>query len=511
MGYHLFKYALGFLPLVLLIYQIVPRKFRFVVMLIADYTFFCLISKGLIVYLLAATGCTYGFSRWMEHIDGLDLGSNKLKTKKKRKILLLAIILQLGILLVLKYFNFFAGGIAGLFKASYRPIKFLIPIGISYYTLQIISYLTDVCRGTQKPEHNIAKIALYLSFFPQIMEGPISRYHEIAEDLYAGKSLEYRNVSRGYQRILWGLAKKYLVADRVAAVVGVVFNDYASYDGSIVLCGVLLYTCQLYMEFSGCIDIVIGSAECFGVTLPENFKQPFLAKDASDFWHRWHITLGTWFKDYIFYPVSLSKKVKNLGKAVKQKCGKNVAKFVAPLIALFCVWISNGLWHGPKTTYVFYGLYYFVLIFMGNVIEEPVAKLCGKLHINREGVPYRVFRFVKLFIIVNIGELFFRADTVGIGFEMLGRIFSKFHISVFIDQFRYLGMDLFDWGVAIIGIILVCVVGAFREKDVDVRGAIGKWVLPARWIVWYALIILVVILGAYGAGYTQVAMIYAGY
>lgn len=511
MSYHLITYFGLFLPIVMVVYQLVPKKFRFVAMLAANYTMYVMFSKFLVFYLIGASLVTYGLGRWLEHVDKTAQGTPKEITKKKRKVLALGACSFLAVLLVLKYFNFFAGEIVGIWGGDFTPIKFLVPIGLSYYTLQIISYLTDVYRGKQAPEHNPAKILLYLSFFPQIMEGPISRFSEVADDLYEGRGIQYKNMVHGYQRIVWGLFKKLVIADRVAAVVSTTFGDYQNYDGAILLYGALMYTTQLYMEFSGCMDLVNGSAQIFGIKLPENFKQPFLAKDASDFWHRWHITLGTWFKDYIFYPVSLAKPVKNLAKKFKNKFGKNVSKFVAPTIALFCVWSSNGLWHGARWTYLFYGMYYFVIIFVENITEEPVQKLCNKLHINRKSKGYTVFRVVKLFIIVNIGELFFRADTVGMGFEMLGTIFTNFHVSKLIQQFIYLGMDQFELIAAGIGIVVVTIVGALKEKGINIRESIDRFSLPTRWILWYAIIVFVVVFGAYGAGYDSVAMIYAGY
>ena len=516
MSYHLLKYFAFFLPIAIIAYQVTPKKFRWITLLIANYTFFCLICNVLVVYLLFSTLSAYYTGLWLKKVADTAEGTSKEITAKKRKVLAVGILSNLLILIVLKYFNFFGQSIADLLNVfsldvKFSAIKFLVPIGISYYTLQVISYLMDIYRGTIQAERNLAKVALYLSFFPQIMEGPISRFNQVADDLYSGEGIKFDNLKFGYQRIVWGLFKKIVVADRVAAVVGTVFDNYADYDGSIIVVGVLCFTCQLYMEFSGCMDIVIGSGQIFGIRLPENFRQPFLAKDASDFWHRWHITLGTWFKDYIFYTVSLAKPVKNFAKKVKEKFGKNVSKFAAPTIALLCVWSCNGLWHGAKWTYIFYGMFYFVIIFIENIFEEPVRKLADKSHINRESMGYRIFRIVKLFIIINIGEMFFRADTVKDGFIMLGRIFSDFHISQFLCKWNVLGMDRFDVWVAIVGIAIVFAVGILKEKNIQIRESIAKWVLPARWILWYAIIVFVVVFGAYGAGYDNIAMIYAGY
>jgi alginate O-acetyltransferase complex protein AlgI len=285
MAYHLLTYSLIFLPVVIALYQLCPARFRFVVLLAADYTFFCMISGKLLVWLLLATLVTYGTGRWLAAIPvrHSDLHGKAL-TRKKRGVLALGIVLILGTLVTLKYLRVFGVTLAA-------------PIGISYYSLQAISYMTDVYRGTQESCKNPVKVALYLSFFPQIMEGPISRFSETADALYGGNSIQFENLVFGYQRIIWGLFKKMVIADRLAPLVVKVFSSYNNFDGAAILVGVLAYTMQLYMEFSGCMDIIMGSGEIFGVPLPENFRQPFFAKNAGDFWRRWHITLGAWLKD----------------------------------------------------------------------------------------------------------------------------------------------------------------------------------------------------------------------
>ena len=516
MSYNFLAYFALFLPIVILIYQVVPQKFRFVVLLIADYAFFILISRFLIVYLLFATVLTFLFGLWIEKISLMEDLSSKEKTKKKRKVLALGIIINILIILVLKYTNFFGGAVVDFIRifnknVEFRPIRFLVPIGISFYTLQIISYLTDVYRGTQKAEHKIVKIALYLSFFPQIMEGPIARYHETADALYEGKPIQFNNLKFGYQRIIWGLFKKIVIADRIFPAVKYIYRDYYMLDGSIVFFGAVVYTCQLYMEFSGAMDIIMGSGEIFGINLPENFRQPFFARTAGDFWRRWHITLGTFFKDYIFYPVSLAKPVKKAAKKIKDKCGKTVGKFVAPTVALFCVWVCNGLWHGANWTFLFYGMYYFVIIFIENITENPIKKLNEKLHIKTTNWLYRGLRTVKIFVIIVIGEMFYRADTLKQGFQMFGRIFSDFHITQLFRKFGTLRVDWLDIFIAVLGVIAVTVIGVLCEKNIKVREKIDGWKLPLRWTLWLGLIMFIVIFGAYGSGYAAVDLIYAGY
>lgn len=496
MEYHLLTYSLLFLPIVAILYQFTPAKFRWIVLLAADYLFFWMVSKWLIIFLLIATLTTYGTGRILTYVTEHSTVKGKQLTKKKRCVLALGIAITLGMLIVFKYLKIFG-------------LSLIAPIGISYYTLQTISYMTDVYRGTIKADTNFAKVALYLSFFPQIMEGPISRYSQTADALFAGQSIEYCNLTYGYQRILWGLFKKMMVADRLAPVIFKIFGDYEKYDGAAVAVAVICYTIQLYTEFSGGMDIILGSGEIFGITLPENFRQPFFASSASDFWRRWHITLGTWLKDYIFYPLSLAKPVKNFAKKVKTSCGIRVSRFVAPTIALFFVWLSNGIWHGAGWTYLFYGMYYFVLIFIENITEEPIGKLITKWNIHKEKLGWRLLNIFRLFIIINVGELFFRAPSVTQGFGMLGRILTNFHISI-LNAMDF-GLDNYDILLSMAGIFIVLMVDIIHEKGISIRDRIASCRLPVRWGFWYAVIFFIIIFGAYGAGYTVVDMIYAAY
>ena len=275
-------------------------------------------------------------------------------------------------LIVLKYSKFLGTNINSLFEVMNLPIQmpipqFIMPIGISFYTLQAISYIIDVYKEKIKADKNLGRLALFISFFPQIMEGPICRYDQTANSLWEGKRTTYKGLTFGVQRILFGLMKKIIIVDRVNPLILEIFNNYSNYDGGIIAIGMVLYTLQLYMDFSGVMDIVIGTAEIFGVKMPENFKQPFFSKTISEFWTRWHITLGAWFRDYIYYPVCLTDKCKKITSWGRKKIGNYYGPLLASSIALFCVWICNGLWHGSAWSYIFFGMYHFVLILLGRI------------------------------------------------------------------------------------------------------------------------------------------------
>ena len=395
---------------------------------------------------------------------------------------------------------------------SFQIIKHLAPIGISFYTLEALSYIIDVYNEKIKAEHKILKLTLFLSFFPQIMEGPIARYYDTANDLYEGRIATYKNFCFGYQRVLLGMFKKLVIANRLNILVKIIFSEYMNYGGISVALGVIGYTVMLYMEFSGTMDVVIGSGEIFGVKIPENFRQPFFSKNISEFWTRWHITLGLWFKDYIFYPVSLSQPMRNLTAKARKKLGNRFGPLISGTIALFTVWLLNGLWHGAGWTFLFFGMYHFFMILMGNIFEPTIVKVCHKLHINRKNIFYRVFQSVKMTILVFVGELFFRAPTMKAAFAMLKRIFTKFSfVSLKNGEILTLGLDIKDYIVLLISIVFIFIIGILKERGHNIREKVSNKNIFIRWIIYYAFILIIIIFGAYGVGYVPVEPIYADF
>jgi len=522
-------YLFFFLPLTVLIYHIAKKKCKWLVLLLASYIFFFLISGKLIIFLLFTTASIYFFGRKFEKIDteseeffAKNIVEDKKKVKeafkkKKKRFLLLAILMQVIILFIYKYLPFFTVNINSLLKIINIPFEFklfklIAPIGVSFYTLAAISYLVDVYHKKIDADHKITRLALYLAFFPGIMEGPIARYNDTAEDLYSGKEITFQNICFGCQRILWGILKKFVVADRLNAFVKVVFDGVEVLDGGLVLFGAICYTIMLYMEFSGTMDVIIGSGEIFGIKLPENFRQPFFSKTISEFWTRWHITLGTWFKDYIFYPVSLSKKMKKLTIVTRKKLGNHFGPLLTGSVALLSVWLLNGLWHGAGWNYIAFGLYHFILILLGNITEPFIRDLCLKLHINRNSIIYRLVEFIKLFILIVFGELIFRANTFTQALNMIKTIFTSFTFESFINgKFLTFGVDGNDFIIIIVSIIIVFIIGLLREKGLNIREKIASYNIVFRWVIYFALIMFIIIFGAYGPGYTPIDPIYANF
>lgn len=521
--------ALLLLLVTVLLYACLPQKARRFVLLISSYIFFFSISGKLLIFLLFSTLSVHHIGLWLSDIQnecsvstkGLEREERKtlnaLYQKKLRRVMGFACVLHIGALLVLKYTPFFnqnINALLGLLGLQFKiPVpKFLIPIGISFYTLQAVAYLFDVYRKKIPADKNLLRLALFMSFFPQIMEGPICRYSDTAIALYEAKRASYQDFVFGAQRILFGLMKKLVIADRLNLLIQNVYAEPNEYDGFVIALSAVGYTFQLYADFSGTMDVVIGAAQMFGINLPENFKRPFFSATISEFWKRWHITLGTWFKDYIFFPVSMSKPMKKLTTKARKKLGNHYGPLIAGSVSLFCVWICNGLWHGAGWNYIFFGMYHFVLILSGNIIEPVVIKLTQKVHINRTSHLYRCVQIVRTFILVCFGEMFFRQESLAQGFKMFGKIFTDFTFKTFNNGSLFeFGMDRQDYLIIIVCAVLLFVMGILQEKGIKIRASIAKRNIAVQFAVYYALIIFIVIFGAYGVGYVPLDPIYAGF
>ena len=524
--YYSLKYLFVALPLSSLIYKIIPKKFRYLLLLLISLAFITFYSKFRIIYILLSILSIYYCGIGMDKVDEKrdkelenakkeDKKEIKKKYKTRKKIILIScIIFNVACLFVFKYLKFFTlvtNKLLGLFKVdvTLKTFKFLSPIGISFYTLSALSYIIDVYNNKIKANKNLFKVALYVSFFPQIVEGPINSYNSDTETLYEGKSITFKEFCFGYQRILYGMLKKFIIADRLNIAVKLIFNNYNNYSGLIVFFGAIAYTLMLYAEFSGTMDVVIGTGELFGVKVPENFRQPFFSKNVSEFWTRWHISLGTWFKNYIFYPVSLSKPMKKLTVNARKVLGNRFGPLISGSVALFCVWFLNGLWHGAGYTFLFFGMYHFVMILLGNIFEPTIVKVCEKLHINRSNKVYRIFQSVKMSIFIFIGELFFRANNLKSGFGMMKRIFTNFTLKP--KEFLALQLDIHDYIILIIALIFIFIMGILKEKNINIREEISKKNIFVRWLIYYALILSIIVFGAYGTGYIPVDPIYADF
>jgi D-alanyl-lipoteichoic acid acyltransferase DltB (MBOAT superfamily) len=427
-------------------------------------------------------------------------------------VLTIGVICNIAFILVLKYANFFGGTINTIFGANLPELSIIQPLGISFYTLQAISYITDIYRGRYEACKNPLKIVLYLSFMLTIVEGPIARYDQLGTQLSEGRKFELKNLVSGAQLVVWGLFKKVVIADRAAELVNNVFDEPHFESGMIVLAAILFYTLQLYCDFSGIMDVINGLGEMMGIEMPKNFNRPFFAKTINEFWQRWHITLGGWLRDYIFYPISLSKPFMKLTKSARKKFNPYYANLIPTAIALFFVWFTNGMWHGAAWKYIVYGLYYYVLMMLGLFAEPLSAKVCKKLKINRKSKGFKLFQMVRTFAIVNIGMLIFRADSLKTVFLAIKTIILNPNFSsLAVGSKNGLGLDLKDYAILIIGTVLIFFVGVLQEWGIGIRQLISQKPLISKFIIYMIAILSVILLGAYGEHYGAVDLLYANF
>lgn len=521
-SYTSFSFFLLYFGITFVIYSLVPQKAKWVVALCGSYVFYFISGKGHILQIIASTLIIWGIGLWLQKLNdtqkakkkGLSRDEKKALKKRynkyKQAVLALGVIGTMGILMVSKYSNFFIDTTNALFSTDIKNVKFIQPLGISFYTLQAVSYITDIHRGKYKAEKNPFRVALYLSFILTIVEGPVARYDQLGVQLQQGGRLEPRNIVSGAQRVLWGLFKKIVVADRAAMLVAAVFDNGDGVTGFPVVMAILFYTLQLYLEFSGIIDVMCGLGEMMGITMPENFNRPFFAKTINEFWQRWHITLGSWLRDYIFYPISLSKPFMSLSKSARKKFDAYYSNLIPTAVALFFVWFGNGFWHGSGWKYITYGLYYYVLMMLGLFLEPLFRKICSSLKIDRKSTPFQVFQVIRTFIIVNLGMLIFRADSLTRAKDMLKAIFTAGG-KPFSFTSTIVGLSYKDYAVIAVGTAIVLGVSIAQEKGVNIRERIARLPYAAKFVLFMLAAFAVIIFGAYGEGYGVVDLIYANF
>lgn len=475
-------------------YYLIPKKMQWIWLLIFSYIYYCSTGIKFIFFILYTTLITF--------VTGLLLskageGGNIIDEKrKKRKIIITALFFVFGMLAMLKYTNFAIENINLLFHMDIQLKHLLFPIGISFYTFQSAGYIMDVYWKRCEPERNIFRFALFISFFPQILQGPIGRYNRLAQQLYDEHRFDWKQIERGLQLIVWGFFKKLVIADTAAIFVNAIFDEYQTYKG-IAIFGVLAYSAQLYGDFSGGIDVVIGIGRLFGIEMDQNFKRPYFANSITDFWHRWHITLGTWMKDYVFYPLSLSKFMGKFGKISKRICGKTYGRIMPICISNLVVFFLVGLWHGAAWKFIIYGLYNGVIIAFSGLMNQNYRKWKSYLHI-KEKHGWRIFQITRTFILVNISWFFDRSDTVNQALIMMKNAVTQFRpqelltINVGQSGSAFTVMALV---ILVLSCALLFVVSFFQEKGIHIREKIANKTWIIRWGIYLILVLSIPLLG----------------
>ena len=511
MGFLSFKFIL-FLSVTFFMYFVVPKRFQWIVLLLFSYAYYYLNSHKLVLLLIAESIFVYFaglvIDRFNNQIKEGIIDKKKLVLRRK-VFLVLSIIVVLSLLVIFKYLDFVITNINYVINGNISLFNFILPLGISFYTLQAISYLVDVSKGKFEAEKNVLHFMLYMSYFPQIIQGPIPRYNRLAPQLFVQHDYDYDRVFRVLQLMFWGIAKKVIIADRLATPVSYIFENYSSFKGFMILFGAICYSIQIYADFSGGIDAIKGISEVFGIYLDDNFHQPYFSKSIEEFWRRWHISLGSWMKDYVFYPLSLSKSFNLISKKARKLFG-DIGKRIGPCIAMFIVYLLVGLWHGPNWKYVAYGIWNGLFIMSGILFENQYKNLLSLLHINSDSKLFNIFRMIRTFLICSIGRLFSRADTLIGALAMFKLMFTKFFDVSYLNRelLASLGLDLPNWILVFVGFILILYIDYLKEKKIDIRKEIASKNIIIRWVIYYILIMSILVFGLYGGAYDGSSFIY---
>lgn len=520
MSYNSFIYLFGFLVVAWLLWAFAPQKWRPGVLLGASLVFYFASTKRYIVYILLAAAIAWGVGLLLGRLDALQadtrpaLPADRRKPFKKevgalKKMAVTGgVAAMAGILLFVKYLPFGARVLSQLMESLPGSPVFTVPtlvqpMGLSFFTLMAISYMVDVYRGSCKAAERYWQVLLFLSFWPHVVEGPFDRYGSLSPALLDPPPPSYRNLTFGIQRIVWGLFKKMVIADRANMYVKATFDDWTQYSGAATALGVLLYTLQLYAEFSGCMDIVCGSAELFGVHPAENFRQPFFSASVGEFWRRWHITLGAWLREYVFQPLILSKPMQKFARLCRDKVSSAAARQWPVWAGLGITWALIGLWHGAGWLYLLYGLYYFALQWLGELAEPALLRVLPRLPVWRKARPYRLWQVLRTFVLVNFGMLLFRANGVRAAVDMLRSLTVPYTGSLLIK------LDARDMAVLAVGAAILFAVDWLHHRGHQLRAELAVRPLVLRWTVYIAAVLAIMIFGAYGDNYDPAAFIYA--
>ena len=508
---------LAFLAILTLVYFVVPRKVQWIVLLLGSVIFYAFAGPVSFCFLLFAIVISFvtvqilgkrqtALKKYLEDTkETLSKDERKAYRAKHKNGSLLVVCL--GILLLtasLVYVKYLSGFINSAISFGSLAIEVM---GISYYTFISIGYMIDVYREKAAVERNFFRHALFVSFFPQLAMGPISRYGDTGEQLKAHHSFDAKNAWCGLLRILWGFFKKLVVADAIAPAIGLIVKDKLGGIYFILLC--LFYSIRIYGDFTGGIDIVLGSAQILGIKLPENFNRPFSSKSTAEYWNRWHMTMGNWFTNYIFYPLSLTKTMQKLSKWGRAKLGVGIGKRLPVYTATIITWLATGLWHGFAWNFVVWGLLNGLVILVSQELNPLYEKFRARFPKLWNSAPYQSFMAIRTFLLMSLIRVFDCYCDVPLTFNRFFSIFYTFNVG---DIFNGGIMDLNVTGtqyiVIAVGILTMTAVSRLSIKQ-PLRETL--WEKPVLGNALMALLcIAILVFGSYGLGFDASAFIYGG-
>lgn len=506
------RFLLFFLILILG-YYILPSKIRWIWLLLGSLTFYALGSLKCLPLLLFTALQTYGAALLLGKLnkkiraDLKRIEDRTVRKAEKEKL----IQKKKGIVAVSLILNF---AILFAFKTSYlwHGVPLVLPLGISFYTFQTIGYLIDVYRAKFEPEKNLFRYLLFATYFPQLIQGPINRYEQLFPQFFVERKFEGKMLRRGFWLFLWGAFKKLVISDRTALFVHTVLGEGMSdTPGVMIVLGIFLFNLQLYTDFSGGIDMVQGVSEALGIELAENFRRPFFSRSLAEYWRRWHISLGLWIKDYVFYPIAMSKLFAKFGKKVKTVCGSYMGKTLPGALTSVITFVLIGIWHDVTWCYVLYGLWHGIILGLSNLCEPFLQRINHVLEIRTDVLSFRWFQRVRTWMLISIGESFTLAGSLA-GLRLMSeRILQDFKYHTIVTKITKYGLDGANWLVLSCAVLILIFVSMKQESGVRIREAMEKQNLCFQWIMTAGIIAVTAVFGVYGPGYDAAAFIYGGF
>lgn len=463
---------LVFFPLVTLVYFLLPHKTRWSWLLFASIVFYMSFIPIYILILALTITVDYFAGMWIEDTK---------VHKMKRFYLIFSIVTTLAILFVFKYFNFFNANIVDLARLihwnySVEALALILPIGLSFHTFQSMSYVIEVYRGKQKAERHFGIYSLYVMFYPQLVAGPIERPQNLIHQFYEEHKVEYKRIVDGLLLMLWGFFKKLVIADRLAIAVNAVYSSPHDFTGLTLIIATVFFAIQIFCDFSGYSDIAIGAAHVMGFKLMKNFDRPYHSRSISEFWKRWHISLSSWFKDYVYIPL-----------------GGNRVAIPRWYANLFIVFLLSGMWHGANWTFVIWGALHGSYLVASLIFQKPRNKVYQLLYLDRFPKLLAAVQITGTFILVCVGWIFFRANTVSDAWYILTHLFVG--LSLDITKIN-IGLSKDTFILCILLMIFLELIHIIQYKG-SIRHAVAKQPTTIRWTLYIALILIILLLGVF--------------
>lgn len=485
-----------FFPIVVVIYFIISDKIKHLWLLIASYYFYMCWNAKYALLILASTIITYLSGLLIEKVKSLEYDEKKAK-RLKNIIVAGSFTINLGILFYFKYINFAFSTLSKIFSIVHIELNapvfdIILPVGISFYTFQALSYTMDVYRNEIYAEKNFFRYALFVSFFPQLVAGPIERSKNLLKQLAVPQKFKFENLQEGTLLMLWGFFLKIVLADRIALFVDTVYGDYSTYTGMYLVVATVLFAFQIYCDFAGYSSIAMGAAKILGIQLMENFNAPYLATSVSDFWRRWHISLTSWFRDYLYFPLGGNRNGKK-------------RKYLNKLI----VFLVSGLWHGAEFSFVAWGGINGLYQIIGEVLSPIRNKLVEIFKLNRESLGHKILHVFGTFVMIDFSWIFFRADSFKSALKIINAMFAVKNPFVLFDGSLYTcGLDDKNFRLMLLCIGILFFADYCKNRGIKIREVIIKQDYWFRWLFISATICLILLFGKWGPSFNQANFIY---